>query len=112
MQRSEEKDNEVENFFRYLEGSMLAGYHRSPIVPATIPDNSIENDFEQQSKTMFALRNLLPKDVHRFFRYSGSLTTPECGEVVQWTVFINRFHVSNETVRPGRSVSNLGKKFN
>ncbi len=37
----------------------------------------------------FPLRNLVPQKVGDFYRYNGSLTTPNCQEVVVWTVLSN-----------------------
>ena len=34
----------------------------------------------------FRLRNILPMRVDNYFRYSGSLTTPGCDEIVNWVV--------------------------
>ena len=44
------------------------------------------------------LRCLLPRDVSSFFRYQGSLTTPLCQEIVQWSVFENPISVSKRQV--------------
>ena len=41
-----------------------------------------------------SLMDLLPNDVNEFWRYSGSLTTPTCDEVVIWTVFKNKVTLS------------------
>lgn len=45
--------------------------------------------------TSFALQDLLPANKDDFYRYSGSLTTPTCDEVVTWTVFKDPITISS-----------------
>lgn len=47
----------------------------------------------------FEIRSLLPKDLGRFYRYNGSLTTPPCYQSVIWTVFHERVQISKEQVK-------------
>ena len=46
----------------------------------------------------FKLKPALPETVGKFFRYSGSLTTPKCNEVVTWTVFKDSVKISEDQV--------------
>jgi len=54
-----------------------------------------EADTSTQIKP-FTLENLLPTKLDKFYRYSGSLTTPGCNEIVTWTVLHEPVHISLE----------------
>ncbi|XP_017556352.1 carbonic anhydrase 14 isoform X2 [Pygocentrus nattereri] len=43
----------------------------------------------------FDVQTLLPRDLNRYFRYNGSLTTPPCYQSVLWTVFAERVRISH-----------------
>ena len=53
----------------------------------------------------FELTSLLPTDLSRFYRYSGSLTTPGCYESVIWTVFDNEITLSRAQLAKLRQLS-------
>ena len=46
----------------------------------------------------FPLMDLLPDETDSFYRYSGSLTTPACQEVVTWTLFRDTVEISASQV--------------
>ncbi|XP_066977822.1 uncharacterized protein [Macrobrachium rosenbergii] len=50
--------------------------------------------YAQTSITPFTLQDLLPTNLDEFYRYSGSLTTPTCNEIVTWTVFKHGIKIS------------------
>ncbi|XP_010212516.1 PREDICTED: carbonic anhydrase 15-like, partial [Tinamus guttatus] len=49
----------------------------------------------------FRLSNLLPRagQLSKYYRYQGSLTTPDCSEVVVWTVFEEPVAISQAQLR-------------
>jgi len=57
------------------------------------------------------LRNLLPVDPKSFYRYQGSLTTPPCSEVVTWTVFHDKLHISERQLKALRTLSNYERYY-
>ncbi|XP_063067377.1 carbonic anhydrase 9 isoform X2 [Engraulis encrasicolus] len=44
----------------------------------------------------FNARHLLPNSLERFYRYTGSLTTPPCFQTVNWTMFNDTVTVSRK----------------
>jgi len=52
------------------------------------------------------LDELLPEDIQSFYRYSGSLTTPTCNEVVTWTIFSNPKLMSSAQLEQFRTLKN------
>lgn len=38
----------------------------------------------------------VPKDLSKYYRYMGGLTTPECNPIVQWTVFADTVKISSD----------------
>lgn len=52
------------------------------------------------------LDSLMPKDKGNFWRYSGSLTTPPCTEVVVWTLFENAIPISSAQLEAFRGLLN------
>ncbi|XP_016360397.1 carbonic anhydrase 9-like [Sinocyclocheilus anshuiensis] len=46
----------------------------------------------------FNVRHLLPDSLDRFYRYSGSLTTPPCFQTVSWTLFNDSIRVSRRQI--------------
>ena len=45
-----------------------------------------------------SFHDILPDDTSSFYRYAGSLTTPNCDEIVIWTVFATSYFLSSNQV--------------
>ncbi|KAK6192139.1 hypothetical protein SNE40_003669 [Patella caerulea] len=54
--------------------------------------------------TNTSLMNFIPSNPTNFFRYSGSLTTPTCNEVVVWTVFTETIKISKTQMATFRTL--------
>lgn len=53
---------------------------------------------------VFSIGSLLPHNTSHSYRYSGSLTTPSCNQVVLWTVFNQTMGISETQMNKCRSV--------
>lgn len=52
----------------------------------------------------FVLRDLLPASLGSFYRYTGSLTTPPCSEIVEWVVFSRPVPISYQQLEAFYSI--------
>ncbi|XP_037049549.1 putative carbonic anhydrase 3 [Bradysia coprophila] len=57
------------------------------------------------------LSSFLPKKKQPFYRYYGSLTTPECNEIVVWTVVAKPIYVQPSLIQKFRDVKHIGSNY-
>ncbi|XP_037793892.1 carbonic anhydrase 1-like [Penaeus monodon] len=74
----------------------------SPIIDGL--STIVDANSQKTLATPFPLSDLLPADTSSFYRYSGSLTTPNCNEVVTWTVFENSITISKAQIEKFREL--------
>lgn len=58
----------------------------------------VHNGDETILRSPLSLNRLLPRRTSSFYRYFGSLTTPDCQEIVTWTIFDNTIEISERQV--------------
>lgn len=56
------------------------------------------------------LESFLPDAGQYFYRYGGSLTTPDCNEVVEWTVVKDPIYVKPSLIQKFRNVRRSDKR--
>uniref|UniRef100_A0A8C4PXR8 Carbonic anhydrase 4 n=1 Tax=Eptatretus burgeri TaxID=7764 RepID=A0A8C4PXR8_EPTBU len=62
--------------------------------------HAIPNKDQRVNISTFKMADLLPSncELNNYYRYHGSLTTPECNEVVIWTMFETKIHLSQQQI--------------
>ncbi|KAL5017122.1 hypothetical protein ScPMuIL_006711 [Solemya velum] len=65
---------------------------------------SVQNKSDTYVLGNVSMADFLPESYGNFYRYSGSLTTPSCDESVTWSVFTDRFNISNGQLAKFRSL--------
>ncbi|KAG6923168.1 carbonic anhydrase 9 [Chelydra serpentina] len=58
----------------------------------------VQEEGKETTVAGFNIRDLLPANLVRYYRYSGSLTTPPCFQTVNWTVFNQTVLLSKEQI--------------
>lgn len=73
--------------------------HDFDVIAANIPGNLQKTEVNEKLN----LQVLLPKVGARFYRYSGSLTTPPCTENVEWIVIKKPLYVGSQLIEKFRA---------
>ncbi|XP_043402402.1 carbonic anhydrase 9 isoform X1 [Chelonia mydas] len=60
--------------------------------------DEIQKEGKETAVAGFNIEGLLPANLGRYYRYSGSLTTPPCYQTVNWTVFNQTVLLSKEQI--------------
>uniref|UniRef100_A0A7M4EU72 Carbonic anhydrase n=1 Tax=Crocodylus porosus TaxID=8502 RepID=A0A7M4EU72_CROPO len=85
---------------KHKDGLAVLAVSNKP-VPTPVPDRSSLLVFLGKKVQMepLALKSLIPheKNLTRYYRYAGSLTTPGCNEAVVWTVFEEPIELGQHT---------------
>ncbi|KAM9138988.1 carbonic anhydrase 9 [Pangshura tecta] len=60
--------------------------------------HKVQEEGKETTVAGFNIEGLLPANLGRYYRYSGSLTTPPCYQTVNWTVFNQTVLLSKEQI--------------
>jgi len=104
-----DKDKDKDTALRKVEGESVLSEigeelnywqpHIGPVIAIRPPKSKTKSP---NLDTKF--RDLLPDDLSEFFRYNGSLTTPDCNEKVLWTVFQNKMIIPKKVLQKFQKV--------
>ena len=76
-----------------------------------VGDNLLATTDDAEFSVEFNLKDLGLANFTDYYRYSGSLTTPPCNEVVQWTVVRDTLKINTATMNKMVTFSQVWKLF-
>ena len=82
----------------------ISGTNNTALDPIISNLRHVRDPGTQVDLDPLTLESILPRDLHVFYRYTGSLTTPGCQEVVTWTVFRSVIQISERQMQEFRSL--------
>lgn len=90
---------------------ITTGYQRYQRRFTRIASQLDEIKYKEQSTEIdpFPLVDILPSHTDGFYRYFGSLTTPDCNEVVVWTIFADEVRVPWNLLAEIRAIYSTGE---
>ncbi|KAK2170293.1 hypothetical protein LSH36_3g05054 [Paralvinella palmiformis] len=71
--------------------------------------DKIENASNEYEMPSFVLRDLLPSNLHKYYRYNGSRAEPPCEEAAIWTIFHEPVTLSDNQFERLRQLKNKDK---
>lgn len=103
FQKSEEGNEKLDHFITSILtvalNDQVDSHSSQPDIPPEPGHDQHDNSKNEDMDVVeFSLMDLFPEEIEPFYRYEGSLTTPNCAESVTWTVLNNQLPVNEQHV--------------
>lgn len=87
------------NLFQLLFSSQISPDDDDDFIPLLEIVDTLKDQVNHPTPlSPVVVKHFLPRDLAGFYRYEGSLTTPDCNEGIVWTIFTNTIPISEAQV--------------